>query len=50
MQAARGLKSLLAVSSTDSLNACGEEGSGPDFGLGETSLDEAGTRQETCFL
>ena len=45
-----GMKTLLAVSSTESINACGEEGSGSDLGLGETSLGEAGIRQETCSL
>ena len=37
---------LLAVSSTESLNACGEEGSGLSFDSGETDLDEAGIRHE----
>ena len=41
-----GMKTLLAVSSTESINACGEEGSGSDLGLGETGLSEAGIRQE----
>jgi len=35
----------LAVRETESLNVCGEEGSGLDFGSGETSLSEAETRQ-----
>ena len=35
----------LAVSLTESLNACGEDGSDSNFGLSETDLDEAGTRQ-----
>ena len=39
------MKTLLAVSSTESINACGEEGSGSDLGLGETSLSEAGIRR-----
>ena len=41
-----GVRSLLAVSSTERLNACGEEGSGRDFGCGETDLCEAGIRHE----
>ena len=45
-----GTKTLLAVGSKESINACGEEGSGSDLGLSETSLSEAGIRQETCSL
>ena len=45
-----GVNSLLAVSSTERLNACGEEGSGPSFDSGETDLDEAGIRHEMTVL
>ena len=41
-----GVNALLAVSSTESLNACGEEGSGSGFGHCETDLCEAGIRHE----
>jgi putative transposase len=41
-----GVNALLAVSSTESLNACGEEGSGLGFGSSETDLCEAGIRHE----
>ena len=41
-----GVNALLAVSSTESLNACGEEGSGPSSDSSETDLDEAGIRHE----
>ena len=42
------VRDRVAVSSTESLNACGEEGSGRDFGCGETGLDEAGIRHGIC--
>ncbi len=42
-----GVRSLLAVSSTERLNACGEEGSGLSFDSGETILNEAGIRYES---
>jgi putative transposase len=45
-----GVHSLLAVSSTERLNARGEEGSGRDSGCGETDLDEAGIRHEITVL
>jgi len=35
----------LAASLAESLNACGEDGSGLGSGSSETSLSEAGTRQ-----
>lgn len=41
-----GVDALLAVSPTERLNACGEEGSGSGFGLGETILCEAGSRHK----
>ena len=41
-----GVRSLLAVSSTERLNACGEESSGHGLDCGETDLDEAGIRHE----
>ena len=41
-----GVDSLLAVSSPERLNACGEEGSGRSFDCGETDLDEAGIRHD----
>ena len=49
-----GLDSLVAVSFTETLNACGESGSGPVATSGETTLDresilgEAGIRLEIC--
>ncbi len=42
-----GVNALLAVSSTESLNACGEEGSGGGPRRYETGLDEAGSRRES---
>ena len=45
-----GVRSLLAVSSTERLNACGEEGSGSGFGHCETDLDEAGIRHEISVV
>jgi putative transposase len=41
-----GVNALVAASSAETQNACGEEGSGCDFGCGETDLDEAGIRHE----
>lgn len=43
-----GLEKLLAASSAERLNACGEGGSGREAILDETNLDEAGIRQEVC--
>jgi putative transposase len=43
-----GVASLLAASSAESLNACGEEGSGGSVSCHETSLCEAGIRQEAA--
>jgi putative transposase len=45
-----GVNALIAVSSTEMSNACGEEGSGPSFDSGETDLDEAGIRHEITVL
>jgi hypothetical protein len=41
-----GVNSLLAASSAESINACGEDSYGLDLGLCETNLCEAGIRYE----
>ena len=41
-----GVDALVAASSAETLNARGGEGSGPDFGSGETNPGEAGSRHE----
>lgn len=45
-----GVRSLVAASSAETQNACGEEGSGLGFGSSETDLDEAGIRHEISVL